>query len=157
MLVLELAEINKEFLDLTRALDDEMNVFHSASMGIRYPQSDTSVTEYKLWCENMKASPYLIKDVDESSEELIKKTIGFVVLTPGELQETTWISEFYIKKRYRHKGYGTEALKLIAEQVKNTGNSKLLLRVLSNNKPALALYKNAGFDTEITRVHMKQL
>lgn len=157
MLILELAEITKEYMELAKALDDEMNVFHAETMGLRYPHTSTSIDEYKLWCANVKALPYFIKDIDESSEIPSRKTIGFVVLTPGEMKETTWISEFYIKKRYRHKGYGTQALKLIAEQVESTGKSRLLLRVLSNNKPANALYKKAGFDTEITRVLMKQL
>ena len=71
------------------------------------------------------------------------KLAGFALVTRGPgLSENTevWdMAEFFVLRRYRHRGVGAE----LAEQIWRLHPGKWQIRVRSNNRPALKFWQSA--------------
>jgi ribosomal protein S18 acetylase RimI-like enzyme len=69
---------------------------------------------------------------------------------------SAFIYDFVIFAEYRRRGYGTQALAAMEEQVRALGAETIALHVFGHNHIAQALYKKTGY--EVTGLHMtKQL
>jgi ribosomal protein S18 acetylase RimI-like enzyme len=66
--------------------------------------------------------------------------------------DSTFIYDFYISPDYRGKGFGKEALAALEEVLASRGIGQIKLRVAYNNKRALKLYQDVGF--EITGLNL---
>jgi len=76
-------------------------------------------------------------------------TIGYLILTLGFSLEyygrDAFVDELYVRKNYRGKGIGTQALKFIRDFGKDIGVRALHLEVDRTNTRAQAFYRKAGF------------
>jgi len=80
------------------------------------------------------------------SEELIGITKLFNI---SWISRTCYFGIFLGSKESRRKGIGKEAMQLIIDYAFNTLNlRKILLEVITNNQPAINLYKKMGFTKE---------
>jgi RimJ/RimL family protein N-acetyltransferase len=52
------------------------------------------------------------------------------------------------EKKYWNKGYGTNAIKIIISKAKIMGIKKIYLEVRPDNKKAINVYKNCGFQSD---------
>ncbi len=77
--------------------------------------------------------------------------IWFAVLTKP-LVPMAFIYDFRVNEQYRGKGYGTQALLAIEDQVKELGIKSIGLHVFGHNTIARALYEKAGY--RVTNVQM---
>lgn len=59
--------------------------------------------------------------------------------------EVYWLFRFMIDKDYQNKGYGTEALKLLFEEISRLGGKKIYTSHKPENKVAGKLYQKVGF------------
>lgn len=73
--------------------------------------------------------------------EVDGKVVGYIGVC--DKVSLLMISKFYIKKEYRHKGYG----KLAMDKMKNLGYNKFLLTVNRHNQKAIDAYLKYGFKT----------
>lgn len=73
------------------------------------------------------------------------RVVGYLWHCPNETENSTFIYDFYVDESCRGKGYGTEALKQLEEQLVKDGIAQIKLRVAYHNKRALALYQEIGF------------
>lgn len=71
------------------------------------------------------------------------RIIGYTGLCVKE--EYLFISKFYIKKEFRHKGFGGRAFELIIKFAQMSNCYKLRLTVNKNNKKTIITYTNWGF------------
>ncbi len=69
------------------------------------------------------------------------KIIGYTGVS--DKGEYLFLSKLYIKKEFRHKGYG----KLAFEEIKNLGFDRIILTVNKNNKNTIKVYLKYGFET----------
>lgn len=73
--------------------------------------------------------------------------VGFVMYCIDEDDKEYWIYRMMIDKKYQGKGYGKEALGKVLNIIKkDNSRSKVFLGVELENKKAIRLYKNFGFD-----------
>jgi len=76
------------------------------------------------------------------------EVIGFLAFCheddPEDL-ELYWLFRFMIDKRFQGKGYSSEALKLLADEVKALGGKKLQTMYRPKNIQAAKAYKAFGF------------
>lgn len=100
--------------------------------------------------------PLTIEDIhfDEKQDYYLKdfcvfvkyanKTIGYgqIIYTRGMYL----IVNFGILEAYRGKGYGAALICNLIQLAKRKGIEDIYIRVDFNNKPAIALYKNVGFE-----------
>ncbi len=95
---------------------------------------------------------YLFSIVDNNND--IK--IGLIWFAE-ELQasrRSAFIYDFLIYKEYQRKGYGSQALTILEEKVKELGIETISLHVFGHNRAAIDLYQKAGF--EITDLNMSK-
>jgi ribosomal protein S18 acetylase RimI-like enzyme len=77
----------------------------------------------------------------------VNKLIGFFDVYLGyPTRDCVWISIFVIDGTYRKKSYAQEVIKLVAEESKRSGFSKIGIGVYLNNWRALRFWTKAGFD-----------
>jgi RimJ/RimL family protein N-acetyltransferase len=50
-----------------------------------------------------------------------------------------------VLEKYRRRGYGTQALRLLGDRVRGLGLDEIRLYVFGHNHPARALYEKAGY------------
>jgi len=75
--------------------------------------------------------------------------IGFVMLDWNEKHSRCGILEFMIDKKFQHKGFGKESLKVILEFIKSHNIFKsVYLTCNPQNTLALTLYQHMGFKIE---------
>ena len=60
--------------------------------------------------------------------------------------EVYWLFRFMVDKDHQNKGYGTEALKLLFEEIFRLGGKKIYTSHKPKNKVAGKLYQKVGFD-----------
>ncbi len=80
--------------------------------------------------------------------ELDKKVIGCIMISIGELtrvKHVGYIHGMYILGDLQGKGFGTKLLTEGLTKLKSRGAIKVRLEVVSENKPAVALYEKLGF------------
>ena len=71
--------------------------------------------------------------------------IGYTALVPEG--DALFISKLYLRKEYRGKGLGSEALKLIFEVCQQEGFASAYLTVNRGNAVAIKAYERNGFTT----------
>ena len=82
--------------------------------------------------------------------------IGSFELRKYDAEKKGTVARFLIYDRYRFKGYGTTALKILKDYAfDNLGLIKINLGVFDFNESALKCYKKAGF-TEYERTHFEE-
>jgi RimJ/RimL family protein N-acetyltransferase len=127
----------------------------TAGLGMHHPYSQAEEDD---WFEKMLARPpdehvmviEVKQDAVETSEASWKVigTIGF-----GKIDWRNSAAEFGInigEKDYWNKGYGTEAVRLLAKYGFTTLNlHRIFLRVLETNSRAIRAYEKAGFTHEV--------
>ncbi len=67
---------------------------------------------------------------------------------------SAFIYDFVIYDQFRRKGYGTQALHALEEQVQELGAYQISLHVFKHNTAARALYKKVGY--KATGSHMSK-
>ena len=58
-----------------------------------------------------------------------------------------FINDFLIYEGHRRKGYGTQTLRALEEEVKKMGVETIELHVFGHNRAAIDLYQKAGYGT----------
>jgi ribosomal protein S18 acetylase RimI-like enzyme len=66
-----------------------------------------------------------------------------------------FIYDLLIDEPFRHRGYGTQALRAVESLVAKLGVDTILLHVFGHNYAARALYEKAGYVT--TNIHMQKV
>lgn len=72
------------------------------------------------------------------------ENIGYIGLQ--DKTEYLFLSKLYLKKNFRHKGFGTKAFNFITQFAKENNFEKIILTVNKNNKNTIEAYKKWGFD-----------
>jgi len=93
---------------------------------------------------------FSIEDEDTGSEIGI---IWFAIDDKG-LQPSAFIYDLMIYEEFRRKGYGTQAMRTLEQQVKELGAIRISLHVFGHNHAARDLYEEVGY--EITDVSMSK-
>lgn len=70
---------------------------------------------------------------------------GYIGLSQKE--DYLFLSKFYLKKEYRHKGFGTSGFEFIKNFAKQNNYSKIILTVNKYNKNTISAYNKWGFKT----------
>ncbi len=77
-----------------------------------------------------------------------EKVIGFLAFCVEDDPpdpELYWIFRFMIDRDFQSQGYGTKALKLVIEEIKNLGAKRIQTMHKPKNKIAGKLYQKIGF------------
>ncbi|MDJ0588767.1 MAG: GNAT family N-acetyltransferase [Pleurocapsa sp. MO_226.B13] len=77
-----------------------------------------------------------------------EKVIGFLAFCVEDdppNPELYWLFRFMIDKNFQGQGYGTKALKLVIEEIKNLGAKRIQTMHKPKNKIAGKLYQKIGF------------
>ena len=80
--------------------------------------------------------------------------VGYLWHSVKKEEKSTFIYDFFVSKKYRSSGYGTQAIFALEKQLKASGIKQIKLRVAYHNERALKLYKEVGF--EITGFNMSK-
>ena len=128
--------IKKEMKTFNR----EMNYFYYSSLNDDFPSTDNEEETYKF---HEKTIFFEIN--------LFSKQIGFIIIVPGKTKKVVWITDFYIVKNFRNKGYGTEIIKKLKNLLKSKGFEKITLTVFNKNINAVKLYEKNGFNIPISK------
>ena len=90
----------------------------------------------------------------EDCGEILGYLYGFVCHVPGIYQSPIGIVDaLFVEEKHRRKGYASMLISAFKEFAKENGACRVELKVVSDNEPAVALYKKLSF-TE-TRKYMK--
>jgi ribosomal protein S18 acetylase RimI-like enzyme len=73
--------------------------------------------------------------------------VGYLWLEFSEslIGKTAFIFDFLIFEEFRGKGYGTQSMTALEDEVKKHKISKVSLHVFAHNKRAIGLYEKVGF------------
>ncbi len=85
--------------------------------------------------------------------------VGFIMLGYYEARGQYTLWKFLIDKKYQHKGYGREALKLGIAYLRENFNAKeIYTGVILGNEAARKLYKSVGFkETGLVEDNMTEM
>ena len=122
-----------------KVLDKEMNQYFHSSLSDEYPATEEN-KEFEFHSSTMFFEIVLFI-----------KPIGFIIAVPGKNKETVWLSDFYLEKKYRSKGYGTKSLNKFKVIIKELGYKAVVLTVFNKNINAVKLYEKIGFDIPISK------
>ena len=73
------------------------------------------------------------------------KIAGYIGLSKKE--DYLFLSKFYLKKEYRHKGLGTSGFEFIKNFAQQNNYSKIILTVNKYNQNTISAYNKWGFKT----------
>jgi len=86
--------------------------------------------------------------------------VGYIVLSFDYSLEyggrCGWVDEFFVRREYRGKGIGSQALRFFMERARELGVKTVHLGVRCGN-PAIELYRRAGFKEHDAYVMTKWL
>ena len=82
--------------------------------------------------------------IDEQVKQQ-KKLVGYLWHAVDE-QQCSFIYDFYVLEEFRGHGFGKLALRELERQLRERGIDQIKLRVAFNNKRALQLYQEMGFN-----------
>lgn len=126
-----------------------MNDFETSRFIMQYTDLITEQGE-KEYLENLSKEKYNYAIVLEENDKLIGN-VSLIDYDP--LNQSAELGIFIGDKENRHKGYGTEAIKLILDYGFNYLNlNNIFLKVYDVNKNAINAYKKIGFK-QIGRRH----
>lgn len=93
-----------------------------------------------------------LNDIRTSRSPLWYDDAGNVIAAAmlGVRGARTWIGGFGVAPEYRGSGYAKQLLAHIVDEARSCGAAEMSLEVLSENAPAISLYKTAGFRTART-------
>lgn len=111
------------------------SLFNSKNNKYIWPKSQTA-DQVKRNCSQTRR--YYLLLVDE-------KPVGWFNIRLSDNKEAT--IGMIIDRPHQGKGFGKQAMGLIKKEAKKLGMKKLRLEVFVDNKPAINLYKKAGFET----------
>ena len=129
-------------LELIREILDEKD--HFGLLPEEFQHTDDSFQKLIGITSTAPADLYLVAEISG-------KPIGFLEFYVDERRRLAHSGTFtlFIKKQYRLRGVGTLLLgSLIDWGQANPAVEKILLTLLSNNAPAVALYRKMGFEIE---------
>lgn len=91
---------------------------------------------------------------------LADDVVGYIVLSFDYSLEyggrCGWVDEFFVRREYRGKGIGSQALRFFMERARELGVKTVHLGVRRGN-PAIELYRRAGFKEHDAYVMTKWL
>lgn len=97
---------------------------------------------------------YLYVIVDDATQTEVGM-LWYAVTTPNNVQRA-FLYEIRIADQYQGKGYGSQAMLIMEEQLRALGINSIGLHVFGHNRRAWALYERLGYSA--TNVNMvKQL
>lgn len=107
------------------------------------------------WWGDVEESPELLEDSRKNMEYNLTsgkydvyeflvdgEVVGHIVVVLERLYPGVTVEDFFIRREFRRKGYGTQALHALMEHL---GEQALDLDVFCWNKRAMAFYKSFGF------------
>ena len=92
-----------------------------------------------FWSELTQRNRYYLALVDEK-----KEIVGFGGVAFNGVDAD--IQTMVIKPEYQKKGYGKQLLDALLEKVKEHKSNRVFLEVVTDNKPAIALYLSRKFE-----------
>ncbi|MDJ0635580.1 MAG: GNAT family N-acetyltransferase [Xenococcaceae cyanobacterium MO_188.B29] len=109
-----------------------------------YPEQEKNVASNVASIAESKFEPhYQLRAVYKE-----QKVIGFlafcVEVDPPD-PELYWLFRFMIDKHFQGQGYGTKALNLVIEEIRQLGAKRIHTMHKPSNKTAGKLYQKAGF------------
>ena len=82
------------------------------------------------------------------------KIVGYLWLIKD--RKILFVAELYVRKKYRHQGYGRAILKKVDKKAKKLNYEKIGLNVATHNKIAQSLYAQCGFEA-LSEFRMKRV
>ena len=131
----QLPELETE-LKLTRANEAYLNEMTEIYTDIFHDLSKDTETALKTILDTEHFDTYLLY--------LDEQIIG--MCNVNRQGDRFYIFGLGILPKYRNQGYGKQMMSLLLEELILIKDKRILLEVSSDNKNALALYKNSGFD-----------
>lgn len=107
--------------------------------------ADIEADSFKdVWTYQMLADTFLSKNFYGFVAEFNGGVIGYggFINVSGDAD----ITKIAVKKEFRRQGIGVAILAEMLKECKRQGVSRLTLEVRTDNKAAIALYKNSGFE-----------
>jgi len=89
--------------------------------------------------------------------EINKKIVGFIACSTK--QNSIYIDDLYVLKKYRKKGVATSLMKFISSVKKRLKKKYIIGNVRRKDKPAIRFYKKIGFkiyETKNKRLRIKK-
>ncbi|PKG23013.1 GNAT family N-acetyltransferase [Niallia nealsonii] len=83
------------------------------------------------------------------TKEPTKEIVGYLWyhLDLNNRFKEAFIYDFVINEKEQGKGYGTKALEILDDHIKQQGGKKITLHVFAHNEKAIHLYKKMQFQT----------
>lgn len=75
-----------------------------------------------------------------------RELIGYLWHSINTTDSTSFIYDFYIFPNFRSKGFGKKVIEELEKTLLSSGINQIKLRVAFNNKKALSLYEEIGFN-----------
>ena len=131
----------RQFMMLNEKLDRETNF-----MMLEPEERNMQVEFYQQQVESIRASGNSMIFIADNGNELA----GYMGLFGGRYKRIRHSAHIVIGllKKYRGMGLGTAIFETAEEWATDIGLTRLELTVVSDNKPALGLYKKRGFEIE---------
>lgn len=129
-------------LDLTHYYQIRNNVnIQNNLMSRSRPNSSEKVKDW-LVSKNGQESSMLFTIVDENAKDFA----GYIQITNIDFINSNCYFGIFITEKHRNKKHAENALLLIEPYLQSTFNiRKILLEVISDNKPAIKLYEKLGY------------
>lgn len=102
--------------------------------------------------ENTLALSYVYPEMNPLAIYLDENIIGLITHALDPDDNIYYINRFMIDENYQGKGYGTKALSLLLEELKNDGVKVLDILHKPDNHSAIKLYKSLGFELTDVKV-----
>ena len=124
-----------------KMLEDDETMSYNAHWGgaVPFPEED-----WKDWYDH-----WVINNEDNRFYRYVKDGDNFIGEIAYHFDKTYngYVANVIVYAKYRNRGYGTEALNMLCEAVKESGASVLYDDIAIDN-PAISLFLKAGFKEE---------
>lgn len=102
--------------------------------------------------ENGLALAYVHTEMNPLGIYLDETMVGFIMHALDPDENIYYINRLMIDENYQGKGYGSKALSLLIEKLKNEGVKVLDILHKPDNHSAIKLYKSLGFELTDAKV-----
>ena len=138
--------VKNEKIFVREASEEDVYILHDMIKGLalyeKRPSDVTgSVDMLKKWLFDRHIATALIAECDGS---IIGYAIYYPVFTSFSANGNVHLEDFFIKQKYRKKGYGMKFFKKIADRILNEGYSKIEWSCLDWNESAISFYEKIG-------------
>lgn len=136
--------------------------FHERIDPAKYGFIDHPEERYRHWLGKRvedERSVFLVADAAGASEPA--RPVGFLIGTVEQeipiyhLKEFGFIHDVWVEENYRNEGVARQMATLAIERFRQIGVKQLRLDVLTNNEPAIALFKACGLRPATTEMLME--